>query len=83
MRARVSQAVLNRIARIEEVRSTRRPRAEFPPILDVDTWEAIAVPSQAALVAFTRDYLLGDEYRDGPTHLSPFDDVSYKYKSTA
>ena len=55
MRARIPQTVLNRIARCKEVKNTKRPYAEWPVMLDVDTWEAAAVPMQAALIEFTRE----------------------------
>jgi hypothetical protein len=52
--ARVSIATLKRIERIEQSRSTVRPYAKFPPILKMEEWEALAVPSQEALRDATR-----------------------------
>ena len=51
-------------------------------MLSVDAWEAIAVPSQAALIEFTREYVLGADYRDGPVEPDPMD-VTHKYKPGA
>ncbi|RYF47203.1 MAG: hypothetical protein EOO38_12615 [Cytophagaceae bacterium] len=53
--AGVSVATLKRLERIEQSRSTVRPYARFPPILGLDEWEALAVPSQEALRNATRN----------------------------
>jgi hypothetical protein len=54
-KASVSLATLKRLERIEQSRSTVRPYARFPPVLGLDEWEALAVPSQEALRDATRD----------------------------
>jgi hypothetical protein len=50
MRPRVTVTTLRRVERLEQFRSRSRPRAEYPPMLDVDTWEAIAEAQQARLM---------------------------------
>jgi hypothetical protein len=81
MRMRVSAAVLRRLERVEQNRAVMKPTAAWPGIMDIDEWEAEAVPMQAELVAFTREYL-DPRHRDGPVETDPMD-VTHKYKSTA
>ena len=81
MRAGVSITTLKRLARIEQLRGSKRPRAAFPPLLGLDEWEAEAMATQEALLIFTRDSE-GFGERDKPV-VSPFPDVSHKYKPGA
>ena len=55
MRAGVSLTTLRRLARVELHKSSKRPRAEFPPLLGLDEWEAEAMATQEALLLFTRE----------------------------
>lgn len=76
---RVPAALLKRLERVEQKRSTCRPRANFPPIIyDCDEWSILAVDSQVKLVFDTREHL----------HVSPDvvvtshdpADVTHRYK---
>lgn len=57
MRARVSKATMQRLARLEQSRNVLRCIGGWGPILPHDAWEALALASQDKLVADTRDYL--------------------------
>lgn len=76
---RVPATLLKRLERVEQTRSTKRPRAAFPPIIyDCDEWSVLAEASQERLVFETREHL----------HVSPDAvvtdhdpaDVTHRYK---
>lgn len=46
---RASSAMFARVRKLEQVRGANRPATHWPPILGLDEWEAIAVPSQERL----------------------------------
>ncbi len=50
MRPRVTVTTLRRVERLEQFRSRVRPQADYPPMLDLDTWESIAEAQQARLM---------------------------------
>lgn len=49
--------LLKRLERVEQARNVCRPYAEFPPILPLDEWEALAVASQEQLMFLTREHI--------------------------
>ena len=78
---RLAATTQRRLAALEQQRSAQKPMASWPPILELDEWERLAVTSQEKLVADTREYLYvrpGDAVLEG----NP-DSVSHKYKAHA
>lgn len=64
---RVPASLLKRLERVEQTRSTSRPRGGWPPICyDLDEWEAQAVASQAELVFLTREYIDREPVQECP-----------------
>lgn len=57
MRVRVPVAVRNRLLRLEGVRPVNLPMGGWPPIMDLDEWEALASAMQDKLAASARDVL--------------------------
>lgn len=53
-RVRVTSATLKRLAMLGVRDAAKRASWQWPPILDVDTWTALAMPMQAALCADTQ-----------------------------
>ncbi|MGO4302849.1 hypothetical protein [Cupriavidus sp. RAF12] len=49
MRARISLTTLKRLERVEQARSVNRPRGEWPDVMGVDEWEAVATEYLAKL----------------------------------
>lgn len=54
---RVPAGLFKRLARVEQVRNVKRPRAIFPPIMAIDEWEAVAVASQNELANLTQELI--------------------------
>lgn len=50
MRNRVTLTTLRRVQALEQARSRSRPRAEFPPTMTLDEWEALAIAHQVELI---------------------------------
>ncbi|MEJ2031662.1 MAG: hypothetical protein P8Y63_01170 [Deltaproteobacteria bacterium] len=53
---RMPVGLLRRIEALEKARNPNR-YADFPPIMGLDEWEALAVASQAELVFLTQEHL--------------------------
>lgn len=53
-RVRVTSATLKRLAALDVQEAARRASQQWPPMLDVDAWTALAMPMQAVLCADTQ-----------------------------
>lgn len=74
---RVPASLMKRLERVEQTRSTKRPRGGWPPIMSVAEWSALAVVSQERLVFDTREHL--DTPGEVVTGTDP-SDVTHRYK---
>jgi hypothetical protein len=53
-KVRVTSATLKRLAMLGIRDAAKRANQQWPPMLDADTWTALAMPMQAALCADTQ-----------------------------
>lgn len=73
VRARVSASTMKRLAAVEARRDAVRHVGNWPAIMSVDDWEAIAQPMLARLCSDTRDPVVIAEERPDPS------DVTYRH----
>lgn len=75
---RVPSSLMKRLERVEQTRSTKRPRGGWPPVIrDIAEWSSLAVASQEKLVFDTREHL--DTPGEVVTGTDP-SDVTHRYK---